>query len=96
MDVRPLDLGPLPGADDDLRRARDNKPDVPLHPLRSASFTLIRYIGHPDVARNDPLLDEWAARLRAWIAEGTTVFFFHALSRRTRVAAPLSRAATPS
>jgi uncharacterized protein YecE (DUF72 family) len=76
MDVRPLDLGPLPGADEDLRRARDNKPDVPLHPLRSASFTLIRYIGHPDVARNDPLLDEWAARLRTWIAEGTTVFFF--------------------
>lgn len=76
MDVRPLDLGPLPGADEDLRRARDNKPDVPLHPLRSASFTLVRYIGHPDVARNDPLLDEWAARVRAWVAEGTTVFFF--------------------
>lgn len=76
MDVRPLDLGPLPGAEEDLCRARDNKPDVPLHPLRSASFTLVRYIGHPDVARNDPLLDEWATRVRAWIAEGTTVFFF--------------------
>ncbi|ABU58327.1 DUF72 domain-containing protein [Roseiflexus castenholzii] len=76
MDVRPLDLGPLPGAEEDLRRARDNKPDVPLHPLRSASFALVRYIGHPDVARNDPLIDEWAARVRAWIAEGTMVFFF--------------------
>lgn len=76
MDVRPLDLGPLPGADEDVRRARDNKPDVPLHPIRSASFTLIRYIGHPDVARNNPLLDEWATRLRTWITEGTTVFFF--------------------
>jgi len=76
MDVRPLDLGPLPGAEEDLRRARDNKPDVPLHPLRSAPFTLVRYIGHPDIARNDELLNEWAARVRDWIAEGTEVFFF--------------------
>lgn len=76
MDVRPLDLGPLLGVEEDLRRARDNKPDVPLHPLRSAPFTLVRYIGHPDVERNDTLLDEWAARVHTWIAEGTTVFFF--------------------
>lgn len=76
MDVRPLDLGPLPGAEEDLRRARDNKPDVPLHPLRSARFSLIRYIGHPDVERNHDLLDEWAMRVRQWLAEGTEIFFF--------------------
>ena len=59
-----------------MQRARDNKPDVPLHPLRSADFTLVRYIGHPDAALNEPLLDEWAARLAGWLAEGTTVYFF--------------------
>jgi uncharacterized protein YecE (DUF72 family) len=76
MDVRPLDLGELPGAEQDLKRARDNKPDVPMRPLRSANIALIRYIGHPDVQRNAALLDEWAARIVEWVAEGTQVFFF--------------------
>lgn len=76
MDVRPLSAGPLPGADKDLQRARDNKPDVPLHPLRSGGFTLIRYIGHPNSELNTPLLDEWAERVAAWLAEGTEVYFF--------------------
>jgi uncharacterized protein YecE (DUF72 family) len=76
MDVRPLSAGPLPGADENLQRARDNKPDVPLHPLRSGGFTLVRYIGHPNPELNDTLLDEWAARVAAWLAEGTQVYFF--------------------
>ncbi len=57
MDVRPLQRGPLPGAEQDLQRARDNKPDVPLHPIHSGNIALIRYIGHPDLPLNDPLLD---------------------------------------
>ncbi len=76
MDVRPLDLGDLPGAEEDMQRARDNKPDVPLHLLRSGDIALVRYIGHPDVPRNAPLLDEWAATVKDWIADGTTVYFF--------------------
>jgi uncharacterized protein YecE (DUF72 family) len=76
MDVRPLNTGPLPGADVNIQRARDNKPDVPLHPLRSAGLALVRYIGHPDPALNEPLLDEWAERIAAWLAEDTQVYFF--------------------
>jgi uncharacterized protein YecE (DUF72 family) len=76
MDVRPLNAGPLPGADVDLHAARDRKPDVPMHPLRSGNVALIRYIGHPDPALNEPLLDEWAARVAAWLADGTQVYFF--------------------
>jgi uncharacterized protein YecE (DUF72 family) len=76
MDVRPLDAGPLPGADIDLQAARDRKPNVPMHPLRTAGPTLIRYIGHPDLPLNEPLLDEWAARLARWLAEGDEVYFF--------------------
>jgi uncharacterized protein YecE (DUF72 family) len=76
MDVRPLNAGPLPGADIDLQQARDRKPDVPMHPLRSGGLALIRYIGHPDPALNEPLLDEWAVRVASWLAEGTTVYFF--------------------
>ncbi|HMO58306.1 MAG TPA: DUF72 domain-containing protein [Roseiflexaceae bacterium] len=76
MDVRPLDLGLLPGAEADLRRARDNKPDVPLHVLQSGGFAMVRYIGHPDLQRNTALLDEWAAQVSAWLAAGIDVYFF--------------------
>jgi uncharacterized protein YecE (DUF72 family) len=76
MDVRPLSAGPLPGADVDLQAARDRKPDVPMHPLRSGGIALIRYIGHPTPDLNAPLLDEWAARVASWLAEGTDVYFF--------------------
>lgn len=76
MDVRPLGAGDLPGAEEDLRKARDNKPDVPLHPLRSSDIALVRYIGHPGLSLNAPFLDEWAERVAQWLAEGTTVYFF--------------------
>jgi uncharacterized protein YecE (DUF72 family) len=76
MDVRPLDAGPLPGADVDLQAARDRKPDVPMRPLRSGGLALIRYIGHPAPELNEPLLDEWAARVAQWLSEGTEIYFF--------------------
>jgi uncharacterized protein YecE (DUF72 family) len=76
MDVRPLSAGPLPGAEENLQRARDNKPDVPMHPLRSSDIALVRYIGHPEPALNAPFLDEWAVRVAQWLAEGADVYFF--------------------
>ncbi|MBC8161155.1 MAG: DUF72 domain-containing protein [Roseiflexaceae bacterium] len=76
MDVRPLDLGPLPGAEQDLQRARDNKPSVPLHPLHSGGFAFVRFISHPDLPLNGPLLDEWAARTAQWLAEGVETYVF--------------------
>jgi uncharacterized protein YecE (DUF72 family) len=76
MDVRPLSAGPLPGADENLQRARDNKPDVPMRPLRSGDIALVRYIGHPEPALNAPFLDDWAGRVAEWLAEGTEVYFF--------------------
>lgn len=76
MDVRPLDAGPLPGADADLQAARDRKPYVPMHPLRSSDIALVRYIGHPTAELNGPLLDEWARRVATWLADGTAVYFF--------------------
>jgi len=76
MDVRPLSAGPLPGADFDLQAARDRKPDVPMHPLVSAGVALIRYIGHPVLDLNGPLLDEWAERVAGWMSKATEVYFF--------------------
>jgi uncharacterized protein YecE (DUF72 family) len=76
MDVRPLDAGPLPGANIDLQAARDRKPDVSMHPLRSGGIALIRYIGHPIPELNGLLLDEWAERVAGWLADGAEVYFF--------------------
>lgn len=76
MDVRPLDLGPLPGAEQDLQRARDNKPSVPLHPIHSGGFSMVRYISHPNLPLNGPLLDEWADRTAEWLAQGIETYFF--------------------
>ncbi|GAB4126414.1 MAG: DUF72 domain-containing protein [Roseiflexaceae bacterium] len=76
MDVRPLDRGDLPGAEEDLRKARDNKPNVPMHPIRTSGPTLVRYIGHPDIPRNADLLDEWADRVEQWLHDPAPVYFF--------------------
>jgi uncharacterized protein YecE (DUF72 family) len=76
MDVRPIKLGAAAGEDMLLDRSRERKPDVPMRPLRSANLALVRYIGNPQPDLNDPLLDEWAARLAEWLREGTQVYCF--------------------
>lgn len=74
MDVRPIrQPGAAGGLLDD---ARERKPNVPMHPLRSGGVAMLRYIGHPDPERNDSWLDEWAPRIAGWLAEGTTVYCF--------------------
>ncbi|HZY42167.1 MAG TPA: DUF72 domain-containing protein, partial [Anaerolineae bacterium] len=59
-----------------MAQAQERKPDVPLLPERTASFTFVRYIGNPDAAANAALLDEWADRMAGWLNEGATVFAF--------------------
>jgi uncharacterized protein YecE (DUF72 family) len=75
MDVRPIrsDDSPVP---DDVLAAQERKPDVPLHPLRSGGFSMIRYIGHPEAAQNAASLDEWAGRIAGWLAAGNRVYWF--------------------
>lgn len=75
MDVRPIRQPGEPDVEE-LVGARNRKPDVPLHPLHSSGIALVRYIGHPDLEQNEPWLDEWAARLSAWLAAGLTVYCF--------------------
>ncbi|WP_298482052.1 DUF72 domain-containing protein [uncultured Chloroflexus sp.] len=75
MDVRPIRNPNDPGGVL-LNDARERKPDVPLRPLRSRGPTLVRYIGHPDLARNAPFLDEWAARIAEWVATDSNIYLF--------------------
>lgn len=76
MDVRPLDLGDLPGAEVDLARARDHKPHVPMRAFVTGNLALVRYISHPDTARNQTLWDTWQTTITQWLTTGVDVHFF--------------------
>jgi uncharacterized protein YecE (DUF72 family) len=72
LDTRPIYQCP----DDPQLAAERRKPELPLQPVVTACFTFVRYIGHPDLPRNEPWLDEWAARVDAWLEQGIDVYFF--------------------
>lgn len=64
------------GDDDPQLDAERKKPEVPLEPILTSSFTMVRYIGHPTAARNDAYLDQWADQLTDWLREGARVYYF--------------------
>jgi uncharacterized protein YecE (DUF72 family) len=45
-------------------------------PKRTADFVFVRYIGHPQMAVNRPLLGEWGVYFASQIQEGADVFAF--------------------
>jgi uncharacterized protein YecE (DUF72 family) len=75
MDVRPIrdDTG---ARGELIDAARERKPDVPMHPLRSGGFSIVRYIGNPDLETNAELLEEWAERVTGWLTAGDDVYWF--------------------
>jgi len=63
-------------ATESIRTAQARKPDVPVRTTLTADFGFVRFIGHPDLDANGPLLDEWAGRAAEWLDAGHDVFFF--------------------
>ena len=59
-----------------LLEARERKPDIPAIPKRTADFVFVRYIGHPKLENNFPLLDEWADYFVSQLKEGADVYTF--------------------
>ena len=59
-----------------LLEAREHKPNVPILPERTADFVFLRYIGHPQMEINAPLLDEWGSYLAAQLRTGVDAFVF--------------------
>ena len=72
LDTRPIYESP----DNPQLHSERKKPRVPLQPIVTAPFTLIRYISHPDLELNQPYLEEWAAKVDQWLQQGTQVYFF--------------------
>ena len=59
-----------------LLEARERKPDVPVIPKRTADFVFVRYIGHPQMEINRPLLEEWGRYFATEMRAGADVFMF--------------------
>jgi uncharacterized protein YecE (DUF72 family) len=59
-----------------LLEARERKPDVPVVPKRTADFVFVRYIGHPHMEVNRPLLDEWGSYFASEMKKGAEAFMF--------------------
>ncbi len=81
IDTRPIrDLqgdASLAGSSyESLLEARERKPDVPVVPKRTADFVFVRYIGHPQLNVNIPLLDEWGNYFASQMKEGADVYAF--------------------
>ncbi|MEO0407708.1 MAG: DUF72 domain-containing protein [Cyanobacteria bacterium P01_A01_bin.135] len=72
LDTRPVYESP----DDPQQQSQRRKPRLPLQPVVTAPFTIVRYIGHPDLERNRGYLDEWAGRIASWLQQGTVVYLF--------------------
>jgi len=59
-----------------LLQARERKPDVPVIPARTTDFIFVRYIGHPQLEINAPLLAEWGSYFVSQLREGAEVYAF--------------------
>lgn len=61
---------------DSLVDAQNKKSRVPCHPVATAKHPVVRFIGHPDLLRNEIWLDQWAKKLSQWLQEGLLPFVF--------------------
>ena len=58
--------------------AQKKKPKVPLHVLATGQNPQVRFISTMQWQEADHYLDQWVAKVAAWIAEGRTPYlFFH-------------------
>lgn len=59
-----------------LEPVEPRKPKVPVQPVLTAPFTLIRFISHPEQAINQPFMEEWVSWVDQWLRLGKRIYFF--------------------
>lgn len=52
------------------------KPKVPLQPVVTADFGIVRYISHPQLMRNQDYLAGWVKQVSQWLKDGKQIYFF--------------------
>ncbi|MGF1604017.1 MAG: DUF72 domain-containing protein [Thermosynechococcaceae cyanobacterium] len=72
LDSRPMYQFP----DDPQLGSQRRKPNVPLQPVVTAPFSIIRYISHPTFDLNQPFLEDWVRDIEQWLQHGTRIYFF--------------------
>lgn len=72
LDSRPI----YSGANDPQVQLERRKPQLPLQPSITTSFSLIRFISHPNKEVNQPFLTEWVTQIKEWLDRGTRIYFF--------------------
>lgn len=76
LDTRPIYDAVDNGLADPQLQSERRKPRLPLQPVVTASFCLVRYISHPDLATNETYLLDWLPRWQQWLAAGKTLYLF--------------------
>jgi uncharacterized protein YecE (DUF72 family) len=72
-----LDSRPIYTGDDNLQlQSERRKPQVPLQFSLTAPFSLVRFISHPNLAVNQPFMEEWVRQIQQWLEIGTRIYFF--------------------
>jgi uncharacterized protein YecE (DUF72 family) len=56
--------------------AQRRKPRVPVRLTATGPRPFVRFVGDPEIERNDAALRAWAGVVARWIGEGRTPFFF--------------------
>lgn len=74
MDTRPIRTGPA--KEQQLLKARERKPDLPVHITVTSDVAFVRYIGHPRAEVNQPFLENWGRLFAHWLDEGVTIYAF--------------------
>lgn len=72
LDSRPMYECP----DDPQLYSERRKPQVPLQPVVTANYSLIRFISHPDRLMNQSYLEEWVGLVKQWLQQGIRIYFF--------------------
>lgn len=81
IDTRPIrtlagDESIRGSAYESLLEARERKPDVPVFLERTADFTFLRFIGHPEMEPNLEFMNEWVEYLVSQMQQGADAFTF--------------------
>lgn len=72
LDTRPV----YSESSSSAKKLKIRKPKLPLQPIITSSFSLIRLISHPEQELNQSFMEEWVTLVNQWLCQGTSIYFF--------------------